>query len=111
VGGKMLDFRQIKLFCLEYRYFVWNTASQSTKSLYVLKIWGRAWPPGYAYTSAQRAWQDRTITKRSCCIILIQSLFVPHCCEDVPVFFFANLSSDVFEAMEEADSDCQDDST
>jgi len=35
----------------EQQYFVWDTASQSTKLLYVLNIWG-VWPlgpPGYAY--------------------------------------------------------------
>jgi len=29
----------------EQQYFVWDTASQSTKLLDVLKVWG-AWPPG-----------------------------------------------------------------
>jgi len=32
----------------EKRYFVWDTTSQSTKWLDMLKILGRPWPPGYA---------------------------------------------------------------
>jgi len=37
----------------EKHYFVWDTASQSTKWLYVPKSWGGHGPfglPGYAYT-------------------------------------------------------------
>jgi len=37
----------------EQHYFVWKNASQSTKWLYFLNIWGRHGPfgppPGYAY--------------------------------------------------------------
>jgi len=43
-GSKMLDFRQITLFCLGYHL------SKHKKWLYVLKIWGGPWRPlGYTY--------------------------------------------------------------
>jgi len=46
-GEQKFDFRRITLFCLE-------NASQSTKSLYFLNIWGAHGPfgpPGYGYAS------------------------------------------------------------
>ena len=41
--------RPKRLILGEQQYFVWDAASQSTKWLDMLKIWGGPWPLGYAY--------------------------------------------------------------